>query len=191
MYSKIFLKMFHKIYPKVQNVIGILLQETRDANAPHLKYCSRNEIFRPSLACLLTCTPQTTTPRRTKPPGTSTCPCTLGWIFGKQILGKSWRFFRKLIKSSPRFQSERQNQRRNPLLRHAQDVTVCDYDMIGSGDPIGKIYLGWNQSKGYKPGFKHWKEVRRSSLIIRGHHEAKEGRFVTWKIKKWAYLFKI
>merc|ERR1711971_1224385 len=39
------------------------------------------------------------------------------------------------------------------------DVTVCDYDMIGSGDPIGKIMLGWNQSKLYKPGFKHWKEV--------------------------------
>jgi len=39
------------------------------------------------------------------------------------------------------------------------DVTVCDYDLIGSGDPIGKIFLGWNQSKTYKPGFKHWKEV--------------------------------
>merc|ERR1719245_1659040 len=39
------------------------------------------------------------------------------------------------------------------------DVTVCDYDLIGSGDPIGKIMLGWNQSKTYKPGFKHWKEV--------------------------------
>jgi len=39
------------------------------------------------------------------------------------------------------------------------DVTVCDYDLIGSGDPIGKIALGWNQSKTYKPGFKHWKEV--------------------------------
>lgn len=39
------------------------------------------------------------------------------------------------------------------------DVMVCDYDMIGSGDPIGKIMLGWNQSKTYKPGFKHWKEV--------------------------------
>ncbi len=31
--------------------------------------------------------------------------------------------------------------------------------MIGGGDPIGKIKLGWNQSKEYKPGFKHWKEV--------------------------------
>jgi len=39
------------------------------------------------------------------------------------------------------------------------DVTVCDYDLIGGGDPIGKIFLGWNQSKTYKPGFKHWKEV--------------------------------
>merc|ERR1711963_802824 len=39
------------------------------------------------------------------------------------------------------------------------DVTVCDYDLIGSGDPIGKVFLGWNQSKTYKPGFKHWKEV--------------------------------
>lgn len=39
------------------------------------------------------------------------------------------------------------------------DVTVCDYDLIGGGDPIGKIKLGWNQSKEYKPGFKHWKEV--------------------------------
>jgi len=39
------------------------------------------------------------------------------------------------------------------------DVTVCDYDLIGGGDPIGKIKLGWNQNKDYKPGFKHWKEV--------------------------------
>jgi len=39
------------------------------------------------------------------------------------------------------------------------DITVCDYDLIGSGDPIGKIFLGWNQQKAYKPGFKHWKEV--------------------------------
>ena len=38
-------------------------------------------------------------------------------------------------------------------------MQVCDYDLIGSGDPIGKIFLGWNQSKTYKPGFKHWKEV--------------------------------
>ena len=36
---------------------------------------------------------------------------------------------------------------------------VCDYDLIGGGDPIGKIALGWSQSKAYKPGFKHWKEV--------------------------------
>jgi hypothetical protein len=39
------------------------------------------------------------------------------------------------------------------------DMTVCDYDMIGSGDPIGKIKLGWSQNKEYKPGFKHWKEA--------------------------------
>merc|ERR1711974_93779 len=39
------------------------------------------------------------------------------------------------------------------------DILVCDYDLIGGGDPIGKIKLGWNQSKTYKPGFKHWKEV--------------------------------
>jgi hypothetical protein len=38
-------------------------------------------------------------------------------------------------------------------------IKVCDYDLIGGGDPIGKIKLGWNQSKEYKPGFKHWKEV--------------------------------
>jgi len=31
--------------------------------------------------------------------------------------------------------------------------------LIGGGDPIGKVKLGWNQSKLYKPGFKHWKEV--------------------------------
>jgi len=31
--------------------------------------------------------------------------------------------------------------------------------LIGGGEPIGKIKLGWNQSKEYKPGFKHWKEV--------------------------------
>lgn len=39
------------------------------------------------------------------------------------------------------------------------DITVCDYDLIGGGDPIGNIKLGWNQQKKYKPGFKHWKEV--------------------------------
>ena len=36
---------------------------------------------------------------------------------------------------------------------------VCDYDLIGGGDPIGKIKLGWSQNKEYKPGFKHWKEA--------------------------------
>ncbi|QQP36479.1 Synaptotagmin 1, partial [Caligus rogercresseyi] len=39
------------------------------------------------------------------------------------------------------------------------DITVCDYDLIGGGDPIGKVKLGWNQQKEYKPGFKHFKEV--------------------------------
>merc|ERR1739846_46860 len=39
------------------------------------------------------------------------------------------------------------------------DITVCDYDLIGSGDPIGKVMLGWTQNKSYKPGFKHWKEA--------------------------------
>jgi hypothetical protein len=26
-------------------------------------------------------------------------------------------------------------------------VQVCDYDLIGGGDPIGKIKLGWSQNK--------------------------------------------
>ena len=38
-------------------------------------------------------------------------------------------------------------------------MQVCDYDLIGGGDPIGKIKLGWSQNKEYKPGFKHWKEA--------------------------------
>ena len=38
-------------------------------------------------------------------------------------------------------------------------MQVCDYDLIGGGDPIGKIMLGWTQNKSYKPGFKHWKEA--------------------------------
>ena len=38
-------------------------------------------------------------------------------------------------------------------------LQVCDYDLIGGGDPIGKIMLGWTQNKSYKPGFKHWKEA--------------------------------
>merc|ERR1712197_16979 len=45
------------------------------------------------------------------------------------------------------------------MKRVTLDITVCDYDLIGGGDPIGKIKLGWNQNKDYKPGFKHWKEV--------------------------------
>merc|ERR1712217_869479 len=51
------------------------------------------------------------------------------------------------------------------------DITVCDYDLIGGGDPIGKIMLGWTQNKSYKPGFKHWKEAlenpRRTRTRIR------------------------
>ena len=39
------------------------------------------------------------------------------------------------------------------------ELQVCDYDLIGGGDPIGKIKLGWSQNKEYKPGFKHWKEA--------------------------------
>jgi hypothetical protein len=26
-------------------------------------------------------------------------------------------------------------------------MQVCDYDLIGGGDPIGKIKLGWSQNK--------------------------------------------
>lgn len=45
------------------------------------------------------------------------------------------------------------------MKRVTLDITVCDYDLIGGGDPIGKIQLGWSQNKAYKPGFKHWKEA--------------------------------
>merc|ERR1712018_75432 len=45
------------------------------------------------------------------------------------------------------------------MKRVTLDITVCDYDLIGGGDPIGKIMLGWTQNKSYKPGFKHWKEA--------------------------------
>jgi len=45
------------------------------------------------------------------------------------------------------------------MKRVTLDITVCDYDLIGGGDPIGKIMLGWSQNKKYKPGFKHWKEA--------------------------------
>merc|ERR1712051_1023707 len=45
------------------------------------------------------------------------------------------------------------------MKRVTLDVTVCDYDLIGGGDPIGKLMLGWTQNKSYKPGFKHWKEA--------------------------------
>merc|ERR1712083_785539 len=45
------------------------------------------------------------------------------------------------------------------MKRVLLEMTVCDYDLIGGGDPIGKIKLGWSQNKEYKPGFKHWKEA--------------------------------
>merc|ERR1712033_101954 len=45
------------------------------------------------------------------------------------------------------------------MKRVTLEMTVCDYDLIGGGDPIGKIKLGWSQNKEYKPGFKHWKEA--------------------------------
>merc|ERR1712154_149158 len=45
------------------------------------------------------------------------------------------------------------------MKRVTLDVTVCDYDLIGGGDPIGKLKLGWSQNKEFKPGFKHWKEA--------------------------------
>lgn len=45
------------------------------------------------------------------------------------------------------------------MKRVLLDMTVCDYDLIGGGEPIGKIKLGWSQNKEYKPGFKHWKEA--------------------------------
>merc|ERR1711892_1411343 len=55
------------------------------------------------------------------------------------------------------------------MKRVTLDITVCDYDLIGGGDPIGKIKLGWSQNKEYKPGFKHWKEAlenpRRTKMI--------------------------
>ena len=35
-------------------------------------------------------------------------------------------------------------------------MTVCDYDRIGTSDPIGKVSLGYNR-KGAE--LKHWKEM--------------------------------
>jgi hypothetical protein len=32
-------------------------------------------------------------------------------------------------------------------LLHSIFLQVCDYDLIGGGDPIGKIKLGWSQNK--------------------------------------------
>ena len=36
------------------------------------------------------------------------------------------------------------------------ELTVCDYDRIGTSDPIGKVSLGYNR-KGAE--LKHWKEM--------------------------------
>ena len=56
---------------------------------------------------------------------------------------------------------------------------MCDYDLIGGGDPIGKIMLGWTQNKSYKPGFKHWKEALENPRrpIIKWHVLQVGGRF--------------
>jgi len=36
------------------------------------------------------------------------------------------------------------------------ELTVCDYDRIGSSDPIGKVALGYGR-KGLE--LKHWREM--------------------------------
>ena len=36
------------------------------------------------------------------------------------------------------------------------ELTVCDYDRIGTSDPIGRVTLGYNR-KG--PELKHWREM--------------------------------
>ena len=42
------------------------------------------------------------------------------------------------------------------LKRVTLELTVCDYDRIGTSDPIGKVSLGYNR-KGAE--LKHWKEM--------------------------------
>lgn len=42
------------------------------------------------------------------------------------------------------------------LRRVTLELTVCDYDRIGTSDPIGKVSLGYNR-KGAE--LKHWKEM--------------------------------
>jgi len=36
------------------------------------------------------------------------------------------------------------------------ELTVCDYDRIGTSDPIGKVVLGYSRKAGE---IKHWKEM--------------------------------
>ncbi len=42
------------------------------------------------------------------------------------------------------------------LQRVTLELTVCDYDRIGTSDPIGRVSLGYNR-KGQE--LKHWKEM--------------------------------
>ena len=42
------------------------------------------------------------------------------------------------------------------MKRVTLELTVCDYDRIGTSDPIGKVSLGYNR-KGAE--LKHWKEM--------------------------------
>ena len=42
------------------------------------------------------------------------------------------------------------------MKRVTLELTVCDYDRIGTSDPIGKVALGYNR-KGAE--IKHWKEM--------------------------------
>ena len=42
------------------------------------------------------------------------------------------------------------------LKRVNLELTVSDYDRIGTSDPIGRVILGYNR-KG--PEIKHWKEM--------------------------------
>ena len=42
------------------------------------------------------------------------------------------------------------------LKRVNLELTVCDYDRIGTSDPIGRVTLGYNR-KGAE--IKHWKEM--------------------------------
>jgi synaptotagmin-1 len=46
--------------------------------------------------------------------------------------------------------------RPNPVQRVNLELTVSDYDRIGSSDPIGKVVLGYSRKGGE---LKHWKEM--------------------------------